>query len=246
MTQLNESEVSAVLHLGDIVDGNSSAKTTHADLDCVLTSLSHLNVPVFHVLGNHCLWAERRHLFSMLRLGREGYYSQNLSPLWRLIVLDTVDVSVRRTEHPLHKRQAEQYLIDHKGEANAKKWNGGLGKSQLEWLERTLKLTASEGRLAIVCGHIPIVAKAAVPDGVIYDNRSVERLLSSHSGCVKAYFCGHHHAGGYEYETAIHHVTFEGVLDADHEDGAFGVIELHKTRIVIDGKGTMTSRVLAI
>lgn len=252
MKHLNASGVSAVLHLGDIVDGNIGTggnlmlHKTHEELDRVLTRLSFLKAPVLHVLGNHCLLANRDHLFRKLKLEAKGYYFRELSPKWRLIVIDTVDVSVSRGEDHARQREAWEYLESHKGEPNARTWNGGLGQEQLDWLEDVLLLTAGQGKLAIICGHIPILVEASEPKGVVFDNVVVGGLLSAHNSVVKAYFCGHHHPGGYAYKNGIHHVTFEAVLDADHEEGSCGVVELHGSRIVIKGNGTMTSRILPL
>lgn len=249
---LNASGVSVVLHLGDIVDGNISTggnpmqDKTHEELDRVLTRLSFLKAPILHVLGNHCLFANRDHLFRKLKFEDKGYYFRELSSKWRLIVLDTVEVSILRGEDHPHQRQAWEYLESHKDEPNARTWNGGLGQEQLDWLEDVLLVTAGEGKLAIVCGHIPILAEAAESGGTVFNNAVVGGLLSAHSSVVKAYFCGHHHPGGYAYKNGIHHVTFEGILDADHEEGSCGVVELHDSRIVINGNGIMTSRILAL
>lgn len=251
MNYFNKSNISGVLQLGDIVDGHEQdekldIRRTHVDLERVLKRLSPIKAPIYHALGNHCLLADIDCLFRRLNLEKPGYYFRDLSPLWRLVILDTVEISVWRKKHQELQRQASQYLKDHAGEPNAQRWNGGLGKDQIDWMHNILDSTKREGKFAVVCGHIPVVAEAAVPGGVVYSSHYVEKQLSRHTGCVKAYFSGHYHAGGYAYRCGIHHVTFEGLLDADHHDGAFGIVELHRNKIVINGEGTMTSRVLEI
>lgn len=250
MAAFNKSDVKAVMHLGDIIDGVTefgflSRERTFSDLKRVMSVLSHLNRPLLHVLGNHCVLIERERLLTTLKMEKPGYYFRNLSPLWRVIVIDTVDVSLQRDEAHPHFREAHTYLQTHADEAHAKHWNGGLGAKQMRWLSQTLARTADDGRFAVVCGHIPMVEEASESAGVMYDHVAVQKLIGAH-GCVKAYFSGHHHAGGYAYKDGIHHVTFEGVIDADAAEGAFAVAEFWRDRIEIRGRGAMTSRVLHI
>lgn len=243
---LNESNVSTVVHLGDVIDGNENIKKTHADLDAVMTRLSKLAAPVYHVLGNHCLAADREHLLDKLELSAGTHYFRDLSPKWRLIVLDTVDVSLDRQEDHPHYQQAKAYLETHHGEPNAKEWNGGLGPDQINWLQDLLRDTAEQQKYAIVCGHMPILAEASFPQHTVWDSTLLVNLIRTYRCAVKAYFCGHYHEGGYAMKDGIHHVTFEAILDADNDDGSCGVVELHDSKIIINGMGIMTSRVLQI
>ena len=48
--------------------------------------------PAYHVVGNHCLSVPRAALLSRLRLPA-SYYAAPLAPGWRLIVLDTTEMS---------------------------------------------------------------------------------------------------------------------------------------------------------
>ena len=49
-------------------------------------------MPVHHAIGNHCLSVKRQHLRQRLGIP-ESYYSVLLVPGWRLIVLDTTEMS---------------------------------------------------------------------------------------------------------------------------------------------------------
>lgn len=243
---LNESCVSAVVHLGDIIDGNEDITKTHADLDAVISRLSVLEAPLFHVLGNHCLSAARDHLVEKLKLSKSTYYYRDVSPKWRLIVLDTVDISLDRPKDHPYYQMAVDYLEKHKGEPNAQEWNGGLGPTQLNWLQDLLRETAEQKKFAILCGHLPILSDASFPQHTVWDHKLLVNLIRTYGGAVKAYFCGHYHDGGYAFKDGIHHVTFEAVLDADDADGSCGVVELHDSKIAIKGIGTMTSRLLEL
>eukprot|EP00177_Eucheuma_denticulatum_P008105 GFKZ01014770.1.p2 GENE.GFKZ01014770.1~~GFKZ01014770.1.p2 ORF type:complete len:103 (+),score=19.37 GFKZ01014770.1:1083-1391(+) len=98
---------------------------------------------------------------------------------------------------------------------------------------------------AIVAGHIPLAPEAAFDKATLWGREEV-MLAMERSGVVKAYFAGHHHMGGYALVRGVHHVTFEGILDSTHEFGAVGVVELDEDRIVINGVGDLTSRVLKL
>lgn len=234
------------MHLGDVIDGNVSLEKTHEDLDNVLKRLSVLQAPLCHVVGNHCLSAERTHLLGQLKLSGGTYYYRDLSTKWRLIVLDTVDVSLDRPrDHPYYA-QALEYLDKHKGEPNAQEWNGGLSADQLNWLQDILRDTAEAGKFAVVCGHLPVASEAAFPAHILWDKKMVTDLFRVYSGAVKAYFAGHFHDGGYCLKDGVHHVTFEAILDSDHRDGSFGIVELHDSEIIIKGSGDMSSRNLSI
>lgn len=232
-----------MLHLGDIVDGNLTRWQTHEDLDVILQSLSRLTAPVLHVLGNHCLTVDRSRLLDKLQLKAGTYYYRDLAERWRVVVLDTVEICVGRGKDHENHRRALQYMAAHNGEPNAREWNGGLGCKQVEWLEHVLRETKESGRWAVVCGHLPVVVEAALEKATIWERDMLRNVLERY-GVVKAYFAGHHHEGGYAKVAGIHHVTFEGLLDAEHDMGAVGVIELGTEMIEIKGHGKLTSRVL--
>jgi hypothetical protein len=94
----------AALHLGDIIDGYPSgslgaAARAHADLDLVLLELGRLSaagVPLRHVFGNHCFAVPRSSLLRTMGFprGSRGWYAAELAPGWRLLVVDTTDVSL--------------------------------------------------------------------------------------------------------------------------------------------------------
>lgn len=232
------------MHLGDIIDGNANEVKTIEDLKNVLKRLCVLSAPIYHVLGNHCLEAERSFLLDKLDLSKGTYYYRDLSPKWRLIVLDTVDVSFDRPKDDPCHQLALEYLEKHKGEPNAFRWNGGISPDQLSWLQDLLRDTTEVGKLAIVCGHLPIVGEAAIDRYTVWDSNILVNLFRTYSGAVKAYFAGHYHMGGYALNHGIHHVTFESILDSKAEVGSYGVIELHESHIIVTGHGDMSSRKL--
>lgn len=246
VSHLNSTPLSHVIHLGDIVDGNCTASETLSDLHVVLSHLAPLSHPILHVLGNHCLAIPRHQLLPLLNLSSSGsYYVKDLSPRWRLISLDTVEISISRENQSPEFSLAREYILKHSGEINAQEWNGGLSAKQLQWLVEVLQETKRRGMWAIVVGHIPLAPEAALEKATMWGREEVMKAMER-SGVVKAYFAGHHHMGGYAQVRGVHHVTFESILDSTHKVGAFGVVELREDRIVIDGIGDLTSRVLQL
>lgn len=227
------------------MDGNITHWQTHAELDAVMHRLSRLTSPVLHVLGNHCLMVERALLLDKLRLEGGTYYYRDVSERWRLVVLDTVEICVGRGEGQKNYRRAVEYIAAHVNDANTKEWNGGLDHTQVEWLERVLRDTKENGKWAVVCGHLPVAVEAALEKATVWERDMLKEVLEK-DGVVKAYFAGHHHEGGYAKVGGIHHVTFEALLDAEHEMGAVGVVELGTETIEIKGHGKMTSRFLEL
>lgn len=245
---LNESVVAATLHLGDIIDGNVTLDKSRDDLAKVMTELGAAQSPVLHVLGNHCLAVGRDGVQNALGLAR-AYYAHELSARWRLVVLDTVDVGVDREEgHPM-RVLADDFLKKHADEHNANPWNGGVGPEQLEWLADTLQGTRADGKLAIVCGHMPIFMEeehGAVPQHSMWTRSVVGDLLTRNRDVVKAYFCGHYHQGAYVQKDEVHYVTFESIVDSQSELGSWAVVDLYDDGVVIDGHGDTTSRILKV
>lgn len=94
--------LAAALSLGDVIDGYGGAQgaaPAAADLDFVMGELGRLEgagVPLRHVFGNHCFAVPRDALLRRLGFpsGSSGYYSARLGPGWRLIALDTTDISL--------------------------------------------------------------------------------------------------------------------------------------------------------
>lgn len=247
VSALNAANVSATIHLGDIIDGNDSIESTRADLASVLLTLSPLQTPLLHVLGNHCLSAGRSHLLHRLKLDNT-YYVHDLSHKWRLIVLDTVDISVDHDDEQV-RSIAQEYLDKHAGSPNALSCNGGLSSKQSAWLERTLQETRQNGMWAIVCAHIPLhlsTESVSSPHLVVWDADVVTGLVDRFSDVVKAYFCGHYHQGDYAFRNDIHYVTFKAMLDSQHEDGAWAIAELYDDGIQIQGHGEERSRRFAL
>ncbi|KAF5831132.1 Metallo-dependent phosphatase-like protein [Dunaliella salina] len=90
---MHEHDVSLILTVGDIIEGHKpQSAADQADLDVITTIFSKARCPVAHTLGNHDVCLEREHLRRCLGMPA-CYYACPLHPGWKLLVLDTTDLS---------------------------------------------------------------------------------------------------------------------------------------------------------
>ena len=154
------SPLAFIIHLGDIVDGREDEEKTRADFEAVIAQFTRSSAPTIHVLGNHCVkFTPRAEACEMLSLpggsDQIAYYRRELSANWRLLVLDTTDLSVHGgwPEDSPQFAAATEYMNAHAGEDRMKRWNGGLGKAQLEWLKSELEAAKDACCRVIVASH---------------------------------------------------------------------------------------------
>lgn len=237
--------VKCVVHLGDIIDGrptdvdrDSALPSVMSELNDVLEVFSRLDasVPVYHTIGNHCLYVGRDRLLECLALTESPYYSSRLSLAWTLIVLDTMDVSLCHGSNPAKRELAVEHLRECAGEANARSWNGGPSPEQISWLENELALARKEARSAVVCGHHPLCAEAAGEQHVAWFANDVLDVFRRYADVVRAYFAGHYHSGGYFKRDGVHHITFSALLDSD-DSNSYAFVSLRRNRIEVEGVG---------
>ncbi len=258
----NDLGVDAVLNLGDTVDGKSAGSPKDA-LNEVLVALSSYKGKIHHAYGNHELYChERGDLFS--RTGQPfetdegemvGCYAVDAGPDWRLVFLDTYDIS-HLGRKGVKKTLADRILSENnpnfgKGEINSPvgltgvdrryvAFNGGLSDFQLSWLDAELSSAESSGKKAIVLSHQPFHPLSTNPMCLPLNYLSVLSLLQKYSSTVRATFSGHTHSPGYHYSSGIHHVVFAAVLESPPPVATYAVVTLGEG-IKIDGRGDQPS-----
>lgn len=208
--EFNATRPSFVVNLGDIIEG----RAPEAEWARVQAELTQLEVPLRHVIGNHCLRLPRARLHQCLGLGDQPFYAFSVADV-DFLVLDSQDLSLRGTDVGSVARQLSDELLARvrlAGAANGVDWNGGLGDAQLQWLDEQLRTSAAAGRRAIVFAHIPMLRAATSERHLLWNHDAVLDVLRRHR--PEAVFCGHYHAGGYGEADGVHHVTLDGVLEA--------------------------------
>lgn len=108
----HEPLLAAVLHLGDTINGNELAGQAACDAEFELVAAIFdeqlgEEVPAVHVIGNHCLSVPRATLLQRLRIPG-CYYSRSLGAGWRLVVLDTTELSGCSGGYPPGSWQAQE------------------------------------------------------------------------------------------------------------------------------------------
>ena len=246
-------ELSFVLHCGDVVDGRDDEEATRSDLDAVLAQFDRLDVDVCHALGNHCVkFLSRPAVMEALKFpsGPEGlaYYVRRLGAGWRLVVLDTTDLSTHGgwPEGSSEAAAGAAYMLSHSGEARMKRYNGGVGQKQMVWLAAELASARQAECRVLVVSHHCLAPGACRETHRAWNGDEVVDVLAA-SGVVSLCLAGHDHHGGFAVVRGIPFVTVEAILEAPVGSNAYGVCSLHDARAEICGAGTaITTRTIAL
>lgn len=106
VTIWQEQHVEFAVQCGDIIDGFNPKEKSDTAMQSVLNEFAKLQKPVYHMIGNHCLYNLPRHrLNELLSIeSKASYYSFSPHKAWRFIVIDGYDVSMLGwpDSHPLH------------------------------------------------------------------------------------------------------------------------------------------------
>ncbi len=233
----NNEDLDFVVGLGDLIDRD------FASFKKVNYILSSSKTKVYHIIGNHDFSVEPELIEkvpSALNL-KENYYTVSKKD-WQFIFLNGNEISLL-SPNPEIISEAKQMLAELTAykQPNNMDWNGGLGTSQINWLETQLKTAESQKKNVAIFCHYPLLPLEA---HTLWDSKKVLSILKKHKN-VKAWINGHNHAGNYAVENGIHFVTMHGMVDTETEN-AYSIISFEKESINIKGKGREVSRTLSI
>ena len=239
VTILNKQPLDYTIHLGDFIDKDFSSFDTVAPIWRTLKS------DKYHVLGNHdfSVADSLKHLVFEKMDIKDRYYSI-VKNKWRFIVLDGNDLSMHGALTDVKKQQTDSLfnLLADKNMPNIEPWNGGLSLEQLQWVERELQqATTNNERVGFYC-HFPVVG---VSDR--HNLWNYGQLLSTIDkyDCVKFYFNGHNHAGGYVQKNGVHYLNFKGMVDTK-DTTSFATVAFRKDSLFVKGYGRELNRGLKI
>jgi manganese-dependent ADP-ribose/CDP-alcohol diphosphatase len=174
------------------------------------------------------------------RLGMAWRYGAFEAHGVRFVVLDTNDVTVYA--HPsgsAEKAAAEKELarLTAANVKQAKPWNGGIGVTQLAWLDRTCAEAREKRQKVIVFAHHPVF-----PDGPhnVWNAAEVLATLDRHTH-VGAWINGHNHAGAFGERNGVPFLTMKGMVETA-DTTAFATAKILRDRIVLTGHGREPSR----
>jgi predicted phosphodiesterase len=230
----NYSYLSYVIHLGDFIDRD------YESFQVVKPIYDSLIMPRYHVLGNHDFSVDeeiKSQIPSLLGIpSRYDYFDLNG---WRFIILDGNDLSFHAHPEGSDKYESSvQYYHDR--QITAPKWNGAIGKEQLDWLKKLL-IEAGQLQLKVMlfC-HFPVF-----PENVhnLWNANEVMSIIHEYP-CVKAYINGHNHEGNYGISEGIHYLTLKGMVDTT--DTSYAIFHFTGNQIEVEGYGREIDRVLPL
>ena len=235
--EFNSQQLDAVFHLGDMIDHNFES------YDSVMPRFRQFYAPLHLALGNHDYMIKPEYKPGLTEyIGmKETYYRVDIGN-WSFIVLNGNDLSCFAPQTKKQKEERNEMIWDlfSSMRLNGMPWNGGIGSEQMNWLEKQLSQAQEEKRNVVVLCHFALDAKH---DHNLFNNRELIRFMTGYP-CVKAYFNGHYHPGGYSEIDGIHLVNFHGMVNS--KQNAFSVVTLTPDSILINGYGREPDRRLGI
>jgi hypothetical protein len=238
LARINKGNVQFIVNLGDTIDRQFRA------FDQVMPLFLKSKAPVYHLLGNHDLNGEPGNKGEVMsKLGMtESYYSFDKGA-WRFIALDGLELRFPAPPDETLRQESEAlyWKFDVQGKDERRPWNGGISRKQAGWLEGRLDEADKTRKNVLVFCHFPVIPEST---SNLWNDEEVVSILEKHP-CVKAYFCGHNHAGGYTLRNGVHYLIFAGMVETPDEN-AFAVVGLGKDAIQVKGFGREKSRSLAL
>ena len=239
VADLAKEKLPFTLHLGDLIDRDFTSFAV------VLPVLQGLGGPVHHLLGNHDFAvadADKGRVVATLGMPN-NYYSFSIAGV-KFVMLDTNDISTYKFPQGSARAVAAEAALQQLAAGkpnNAQPWNGGISPVQLAWLDHELAAADGAKQAVIVCGHHPLMPEAGHQ---AWNSREILAVLDRHR-CVRAYLCGHNHAGAEVIVKGVPFITFKSILHQPQVT-AYAVVRLFSDRLVIEGRGREKSRVLPL
>ena len=230
----NQQDLDFVIQLGDLIDKNFKS------FDTVLPIYDQLKAPRYQVLGNHDYDVEDSLKKDVpAKMGMHSNYYEFEQGEWRFIVLDGNEFAFHTYPTGSKEYQAsEKYYIDNN--IALPKWNGAIGKEQMQWLNNKLQDAQTNKQKVIIFCHYPVYP--ADPHN-LWNSSELVTLIEQYP-CVKAYLNGHNHKGKYGEKNGVHYLTLKGMLDTSQN--SYAIVKIHQYNIEIKGFGREENRLLPI
>ncbi|PIN22501.1 CDP-glycerol diphosphatase [Handroanthus impetiginosus] len=249
----NEEKLKFAINFGDIVDGFCPKDQSLTAVKKIVNEFSLFNGPVYHMIGNHCLYnLPREKLLPLLNIrsyDKLAYYDFSPVPEYRFVVLDGYDISAIGwpKDHP-NTIKALDFLWERNPNSDKNSpngligrdrrflmFNGAVGKDQIEWLDRVLQDATKLNQKVVICSHLPLDPQASSNEALLWNYSEVMDVIHRYS-CVKVCLAGHDHKGGYSVDShGIHHRILEAALECPPGTSAFGRIDLFHDRLLLSG-----------
>jgi hypothetical protein len=235
---LNSQDLEFTVQSGDFINSNFES------FDVVLGIYRQLEMPAYHVLGNHGFPADYGHAEVMEKLGMERAYYDFRVKGWRFIVLDGNDISLQAYSEGSSQYKRAEALVDkltREGKVNIKRCNGAIDIEQIAWLKKKLKAACDAQEKVIIFSHFGIWPQGKFN---LWNDTEILRIIEPYD-CVKAHINGHVHEGDYGLKDGIHYLTMEGMMITP-DTSAYAVIEVYPDFLKVIGYGRVPDRILEI
>lgn len=240
------SAVDFILSLGDIIEGNESymQHLSERELKAVLSALSRSNIPVKHILGNHCRRLSKPRLLSLLGL-ESSYYSFQPAPGWRFICLDTTELCGTAIDSNMQELAYISEAIKFYRRPHHK-FHGMVSPAQLNWLTATLRDAARENEHVIIATHYPL--KGARDTHLALNSEKILAAIESSEANVVAVLAGHDHSGATVLPNTANNatntafITMPAMLESPALSNAFATVSAFEDgTLEITGYGMVPS-----
>ncbi len=235
----NSKDLEFVIQLGDLIEKD------FASYDTILSVFEKIKHKKYHVLGNHEFSVRGRYLKSLLqRIGMDKAYYDFKINSWRFIVLNGNDISIHGTQYDSEERKEVEELFNNLAKEktqNMQRWNGSIGKQQLEWLKNKLEKSCHDKEKVIIVCHFPVLPREWHS---LWNDEDVYKTIEAYD-CVVAYINGHNHWGNYVFQNNIHYLTLKGMVETV-DTNAFAIFKVYPDSINVIGYGREPSRSLTI
>jgi len=226
-----------VFLLGDFIESDDASYRT------ILSIYNQLKMPHYHVLGNHDYAVKdtpKDKVASIFGL-KDAYYDFTYNG-WRFVVLNSNDISTYGTVPGSRKNILAHQMLEKltsSGAINAQSWNGALGPKQKAWLAETLAAACRLHEKVIIFCHHPVYPPN---NHNLWNDHEIISIIESYA-CVVAYMNGHNHAGNYEINNSVHHLTLHGMVETE-KSSAYAMIEVYADHLKVVGYGREPCRIL--
>jgi len=230
---INAGQVDFTVEVGDMIDRD------YASFDPVLKGINQLHNRWVFIPGNHDFNVAdslKRSVWAMIP-SKKGY-SADVAGNFRFLYLNGFENSViawppGTDEHKENKEQLKK--LESEKAKNASDWNGGLGKKQLEWVQKEVDKANELNQKLIVFGHQPILPNGAHS---MWDSDKLIKVLSScHSNVL--YICGHFHAGGDHTIGNVRILNLRGMVEWPNP--SWGILSIYPDHYELKGYGDQWS-----
>ena len=230
----NRQPLAFVVHLGDFIDRD------WASYDSLLRVAARLKHPWHFVLGNHEFSIDDADKpLIAAKLGMPARYYSFVQHGWMFIVTDGNDLSSYGwpTGSAEYRRSMDVHARLY---PDKPLWDGGIGDTQMRWIDARLTDADRRGLKAMLFSHFPLWPEN--PHN-LWNAPAVMALLERHPS-AKIWLDGHNHDGNYGVRAGIHYVNLKAMLDTP--ETSYARLDFFADRVVVYGMGRQENLTLVL